>query len=104
MLHFLRYESYEGFKRLKQLSRSLKVNAIGAIRQATYNFLLVFHCKYVGALYHFLLRSSCYGKKGLVGRLAPSTKAAQCYDVFCYQVRRLNMRQHINTPKQCTVT
>jgi len=32
---------------------SLKIIAIGAIRLATYDFLLVFHCNYVSILYRF---------------------------------------------------
>ena len=34
-------------------SRSIKVTGIGGIWSAIYDFLLIFHCKYISILYHF---------------------------------------------------
>jgi len=43
----------EGFRQQKWPSVSLKVIAIDAFQQATYDFLLGFHHNYVSILHHF---------------------------------------------------
>ena len=53
VLCFTRYGNYKGFKQQKWPSRSFKGIDNGAIRQATYDFVLDFHCIYVSILHRF---------------------------------------------------
>jgi len=46
-------DGHKRFKQQKWPSMSLKVTLIGAVRQATYDFLLVFNCNYVFISHHF---------------------------------------------------